>query len=152
MKLAEALSLRAELKSKINALGLRIRESAKIQEGDEPVEDVDELRKELDDSLNQIEDLIYRINMTNVHAATIDGESLTRLIAHRDVLSKRVAIMGNIVNQIGSNDTRFGKNEIRFIRTVDVRELHKEVDKYSKQLRELDLKIQELNWTVELVE
>lgn len=60
--------------------------------------------------------------------------------------------MGNIVNQIASNDTRFGKNEIRFIRTVDVRELHKEVDKYSKQLRELDLKIQELNWTVELVE
>lgn len=67
-------------------------------------------------------------------------------------LSKRVAIMGNIVNQIASNDTRFGKNEIRFIRTVDVKELHKEVDKYSKQLRELDLKIQELNWTVELVE
>ena len=32
MKLAEALSLRAELKNKINALGLRIRESAKIQE------------------------------------------------------------------------------------------------------------------------
>ena len=144
MKLAEALSLRAELKSKINALGLRIRESAKIQEGDEPVEDVDELRKELDDCLNQIEDLIYRINMTNVHA-TIDGESLTRLIARRDVLSKRVAIMGNIVNQIASNDTRF-------VRTVDVKELHKEVDKYSKQLRELDLKIQELNWTVELVE
>lgn len=89
--------------------------------------------------------------MTNVQA-TIDGESLTRLIARRDVLSKRVAIMGNIVNQIGSNDIRFGKNEIRSIRTVDVRELHKEVDKYSKQLRELDLKIQELNWTVELVE
>ena len=56
MKLAEALSLRAELKNKINALGLRIRESAKIQEGDEPVEDVDELRKELDDCLDQIED------------------------------------------------------------------------------------------------
>lgn len=93
MKLAEALSLRAELKSKINALGLRIRESAKIQEGDEPVEDVDELRKELDDCLNQIEDLIYRINMTNVHA-TIDGESLTRLIARRDVLSKRVPSWG----------------------------------------------------------
>ena len=116
-----------------------------------PAEKLERLRKELDDSLNQIEDLIYRINMTNVHA-TIDGESLTRLIARRDVLSKRVAIMGNIVNQIASNDTRFGKNEIRFVRTVDVRELHKEVDKYSKQLRELDLKIQELNWTVEMVE
>ena len=78
--------------------------------------------------------------------------SLTRLIARRDVLSKRVAIMWNLVNQIGSNDIRFGKNEIRTIRTVDIRELHKELDKYSKQLRELDLKIQELNWTVELVE
>lgn len=151
MKLAEALSLRAELKSRIDALGPRIRESAKIQEGDEPIDNVDELFKELDDSLNQFEDLIYRINMTNVQA-TIDGESLTRLIARRDVLSKRVAILRFIINEVASNDPRFGKNEIRYVRTVDVKELHKEMDRYSKQLRELDLKIQELNWTVELVE
>ncbi|MCI6160899.1 MAG: DIP1984 family protein [Prevotellaceae bacterium] len=151
MKLAEALSLRAELKSKINLLKDRIKESAKIQEGDEPVDDVGELHKELDDCLNQFENLIYRINMTNVQAA-VDGESLTRLIARRDVLSKRVSIMSDVVNDVASNDTRYGKNEIRYVRTVDVKELHKEVDKYSRQLRELDLKIQGLNWTVELVE
>lgn len=151
MKLAEALSLRAELKNKINSLKGRIKESAKIQEGDEPVDDVDELRKELDDCLNQFEDLIYRINITNVQA-TVDGESLTRLIARRDVLSKRVAIMENIVDDVASNDARYGKNEIRYVRTVDVKELHKDVDRYSKQLRELDLKIQGLNWTTDLVE
>jgi hypothetical protein len=151
MKLAEALSLRAELKNKINSLKDRIKESAKIQEGDEPVDDVDELRKELDDCLNQFEDLIYRINITNVQA-TVDGESLTRLIARRDVLSKRVAIMENIVDDVASNDARYGKNEIRYVRTVDVKELHKDVDRYSKQLRELDLKIQGLNWTTDLVE
>lgn len=151
MKLAEALSLRAELKNKINSLKDRIKESAKIQEGDEPVDDVDELRKELDDCLNQFEDLIYHINITNVQA-TVDGESLTRLIARRDVLSKRVAIMENIVDDVASNDARYGKNEIRYVLTVDVKELHKDVDRYSKQLRELDLKIQGLNWTTDLVE
>lgn len=60
--------------------------------------------------------------------------------------------MENIVDDVASNDTRYGKSEIRYVRTVDVKELHKDVDRYSKQLRELDLKIQGLNWTTDLVE
>ena len=75
MKLAEALSLRAELKNKINALGPRIRESAKIQEGDEPVEDVDELRKELDEvmTVEQVAEYLG-IKPKTVHNKVCNGE------------------------------------------------------------------------------
>lgn len=66
MKLAEALSIRADLQKRVAQLKERIKESAKVQEGDEPCDNVEELYKELDEALVQLEDLIYRINITNV--------------------------------------------------------------------------------------
>ena len=60
MKLAEALSIRADLQKRVAQLKERIKESAKVQEGDEPCDNVEELYKELDDVLVQLEDLIYR--------------------------------------------------------------------------------------------
>ncbi len=151
MKLAEALSLRADLQKKVTLLKERIKDSAKVQEGDEPCDDVEELRKQLDQVLTQLEGLIYRINLTNVQTMQ-DGVSLTRLIAKRDVLSMRVKALQEIVRHASTNDTRFGRNELKCVRTVDVNELRKEADTYAKQYRELDLKIQSLNWKVDLVD
>lgn len=83
------MSIRADLQKKVAQLKERIKESAKVQEGDEPCDNLEELYKELDEAVVQLEDLIYRINITNVQIVQ-DGESLTRLIANRDVLSMRV--------------------------------------------------------------
>ena len=151
MKLAEALSIRAELQKRVAQLKERIKESAKVQEGDEPCDNVEELYKELDDVLVQLEDLVYRINITNVQIVQ-DGDSLTRLIAKRDVLSMRVKALKEVVNYVAANDTRFGRNELKYVRTIDIKALRKEADTYAKQYRELDLKIQSLNWTVDLVD
>lgn len=54
MKLAEALSIRADLQKKVAQLKERIKESAKVQEGDEPCDNVEELYKELDEALVQL--------------------------------------------------------------------------------------------------
>lgn len=147
MKLAEALSIRADLQKKVAQLKERIKESAKVQEGDEPCDNVEEL----DDVLVQLEDLVYRINITNVQIVQ-DGDSLTRLIAKRDVLSMRVKALKEVVNYVAANDTRFGRNELKYVRTIDIKALRKEADTYAKQYRELDLIIQSLNWTVDLVD
>ena len=151
MKLAEALSIRADLQKKVAQLKERIKESAKVQEGDEPCDNVEELCKELDETLVQLENMIYRINMTNVQTLH-DGVSLSRLIAKRNVLSMRVNALQEVVRHVSANDTRFGRNELKYVRTIDVNALRKEADTYAKQYRELDLKIQSLNWTVDLVE
>ena len=45
MKLAEALSIRADLQKKVAQLKERIKESAKVQEGDEPCDNVEEMRQ-----------------------------------------------------------------------------------------------------------
>ena len=151
MKLAEALSIRADLQKRVAQLKERIKESAKVQEGDEPCDNVEELYKELDEALVQLEDLVYRINITNVQIVQ-GGDSLTRLIAKRDVLSMRVKALKEVVNYVAVNDTRYGRNELKYVRTIDIKALRKEADTYAKLYRELDLKIQSLNWTVDLVD
>jgi molybdopterin converting factor small subunit len=97
------LSIRTDLQEKVAQLKERIKESAKVQEGDEPCDNVEELYKELDEALVQLEDLIYRINITNVQIVQ-DGDSLTRLIANRDVLSIRVKALKEVVNYVAAND------------------------------------------------
>lgn len=150
MKLAEALSIRADLQKKISQLKIRLKDSAKVQEGDTPVENVADLEKELDECLTQLEELIYRINMTNVQTLH-NGETLTRLIARKDVLSMRVSLLRDVLKYATEKEDRYSRNEIRYVRTVDVNTLRKTIDGYSSQLRKLDLEIQSLNWTVELL-
>ena len=57
------MSIRADLQKKVAQLKERIKESAKVQEGDEPCDNVEELYKELDEALVQLEDLIYCVKI-----------------------------------------------------------------------------------------
>lgn len=148
MKLAEALSIRADLQRKVSQLKGRLKDSAKVQEGDKPAENTDDLFKELDSCLVKMEDLIYRINFTNIRTVH-NGETLTQMIARKDVLNLRLSVMRDVMKNTLETD-RYGRNEIKYVRTVDVTELHKRIDTYAKQLRELDLKLQKLNWTTDL--
>ena len=80
-----------------------------------------------------------------------NGENLTKMLTKRDSLSARVSLMREILKHVTETETRFGRNEVRYIRTIDVTELRKETDTYCKQLRELDNLIQRINWTVDLL-
>ena len=151
MKLAEALIIRADIQKRISQLNGRLKDSAKVQEGDVPAEDVDELTNELNALLIQLEDIIYRINVTNMQTMH-EGESLTRMMARKDVLITRINVMRDLINHVTESETRYGRNEIKFVRTIDVAALRRSTDDYSKQLRNLDTMIQGLNWTVDLVE
>lgn len=53
MKLAEALVLRADLQKRIAQLRERLRQSALVQEGEQPPENPEQLLIELDQVLNQ---------------------------------------------------------------------------------------------------
>ena len=144
MKLAEALSNSAYLQRRISQLKGRLKDSAKVQEGDTPAEDVETLFLELDSCLEKQEKLVYQINYTNMQIMH-NGENLTRMLAKRDSLSARVSLMREVLKHVTETETRYGRNEIRYIRTVDVANLRKDTDSYCKQLRELDNLIQSIN-------
>ena len=77
--------------------------------------------------------------------------TITDLIARRDCLKERIRIMRDFLNTSSEKVSRYSKAEIKILSTVSVTELQKQVDGYSRQLRETDELIQELNWTTELI-
>ncbi len=151
MKLAEALSLRAEMKTKINNIHGRLLQNAKVQEGEKPAENPYTLIEELDSVSEEMEKLIKNINYTNCMTAE-NGVSLTDMIAERDVLKKKISIMKNFLSNAGTLVDRYSNKEIKIKSTVDVAELQKKVDAISKKFRELDMNIQRINWTADLIE
>lgn len=152
MKLAEALSLRKDLETKISKLRERLANNVRIQEGEEPAEDPEELLTELDTSLVQLEKLIYNINVTNIQLVTKDGRQMTKMLAERDVLSKRIKVLQDTLDRAMSSNDRYSRSELRYITTIDIKALHQQLDKYSQKYRQLDMQIQQLNFMYDLVE
>lgn len=150
MKLATALSERADLQKRISDLGVRLNNNAKVQEGEKPAEEPEVLLKELNECLLRLEELMARINKTN-NMTRAGDQTITDLIAKRDCLKTRVKIMRDFLNASSDMVNRYSKTEIKICSTVSVAELQKKVDAWSKQLRETDEKIQELNWLTELI-
>jgi len=151
MKLAEALSIRKDLQTRIEQLKVRLNNNLKVQEGDEPVEDPESILKEMDKAFSQLQTLIYRINQTNLSVGA-DGKSLTQLIAERDVLSQRTKILREAFNAASSTSDRYSRTEIKTVATLDAKKLGKEADQLSEKLRKLDMQIQAINFSVDLKE
>jgi uncharacterized coiled-coil DUF342 family protein len=152
MKLAEALSRRADLQKRISQLRERLKESSKVQEGDEPTENCDNLLVELDENLAQLKILIDRINYTNMRTTDANGSTIAELISRKDVATIKVSTLRDIVEHAATTSDRYSRNEIKYVKTIDVAALRQKTDELSQELRELDMKIQSLNWTVEVID
>ena len=151
MKLAEALKERAELKKKIYQLSERLKDNAKVQEGELPAEDPKFLLEELDSAYDRLEYLIIAINHTN--AIIQDGQdTLAKLLARHDCLKKKIAILREFLSSASELTFRMAKNEIKIKSSINVSEMTKKVDHLSEELRLLDLRIQQQNWIHDLIE
>ena len=149
MKLAEALNIRADLKKKILQLKERLLRNSKVQEGEEPSENPENLLLELNSNLSELEILIKKINRTN--CKTFYGDkTITDLIAERDVLALNLSVKREFLKEASEKIDRYSNTEVKILSTVNISEKQKEIDKLSKILRETDMKIQELNWITEL--
>ena len=152
MKLGEALTLRSQLQARIQQLRERLKESALVQEGDKPPEDAAKLLAEFEDLATQVEKLIVQINHTNLATVLRDGRTLTDALAHRDVLALRLSVIRGVADVAGERQQRYGRAEIRTLATVDVGDLRRRSDDLARERRELDVAIQETNWTTDLIE
>jgi uncharacterized coiled-coil DUF342 family protein len=150
MKLAEMLNERKAVKDEIKKIRQRLELSVKIQEGDrEPAEPPEELKQALIQLYEKLEKLISKINRTNVDVL-IEGKSLMEMIAERDRDIAVAAALNGLAEDATPRETRFSRSEIRFLPAVNIKELRKEADAYSKKAREIDNKIQGVNWTTEV--
>ena len=151
MKLAEALILRADCQKRFAQLQSRLVGNAKIQEGDQPAENPNELIKELEGVATELVDLIKRINKTNSATVLATGKTVSDVLAERDVLAMRRAAYSNLALNAAVAQGRLTRSEIKYVSTIKVAEIQKHADELAKEYRELDARIQELNWQTELI-
>ncbi len=149
MKLAEGLVIRADHQKRLEQLKSRLNRNAKVQDGAHPAEDPALLLKEFEVVAVELGSLIFRINMTN-SSATVAGRLMTSALAQRDILKQRQAMYRNLAEAATITQAISTKSEVRFKSTVVMAEIQKMADVASKQLRELDARIQEANWLIEV--
>jgi len=151
MKLAQALILRSDTQKRIEQLKVRLLSNAKTQENESPSEDPKLLLKELDKLTSELFRLICSINLTN-SSTKFDGMSLTEMIAKKDALVLKANVLREFATSASQKVDLYSNSEIKILSTVDVAALQKQVDALSKEIRELEMKLQEANWAVDLVE
>jgi hypothetical protein len=154
MKLAEALTARADLQRRIEQLRVRITANARYQEGEEPAEDAAALLVEADADLARLRDLIRRINATNSRLDLGADGTMTDALAARDVLRLRHSLLADAAAAASGASTVFRqmRSELRQLAALPVADLRAQGDAAAKELRELDNRIQQANWTHELEE
>ncbi|WP_239154922.1 DIP1984 family protein [Amycolatopsis sp. FDAARGOS 1241] len=153
MKLAEALALRADATKRIEQLRTRIVASARYQEGEEPAENAADLLTEAGTTLDELEDLIRRINRTNAQTPLGDG-SVTDALARRDALRLRHSVLtaaADAASGRGHGIARQLRSELRQLAALPVAELRDRADRVALDLRTLDVDIQRTNWEADLL-
>jgi hypothetical protein len=155
MKVAEALALRADATRRVEQLRTRIVANARYQEGEEPSEDARVLLTEVGEVLDELEGLIRRINRTNSASTTADGATVTDALARRDVLRSRHSVLSDAAdaaagrNQYGGRQLR---SELKMITALPVAGLRANADQVARELRDLDIRIQQANWEIDLLD
>ncbi len=152
MKVGEALTLRSQLQTRFQLLRERLKASAMVQDGESPPEDPAVLLSELEGVAAELETLIARINKTNLATTLADGRTVTDALARRDHLGLLQSALHQVAETASAAQARYGRAELRIVRTVDVGALRARADGLAKERRELDASIQEANWRTELVE
>lgn len=151
MKLAEALILRADLQKRIEQIKNRLYNNVLTQEGELPSEDPDVLLKEYMSLQKDLTSIIKAINRTNNRTLFNDKIYLSEALVERDAILAKRSILSTAADRASEKQDRYSKTEIKNVSTIDVKKFQKEADKFSKEFRELDTKIQALNWTIDLI-
>lgn len=150
MKLAEALLLRADVQKKLASLQTRAQKYTVVQEGERPAEDPNEMLRQIAAIADELRRLVFAINAANLQHTIAGGETITAALARRDSLTLHHRALVGVVESCVKPVERYGAKEIRWVTTVDVPTLQRQVDDMAKQIRELNAAIQEAGWRVEL--
>jgi hypothetical protein len=155
VNLHEALAERAANVRQFEQLKHRVIAAVRHQEGEDPAETGDELLRQTKDLLDRQARLIAAINHTNAATLLDDRSStITAALAERD----RLRALHKLITETeaaaaGSGRHGWGRamrSEIRDVTEMDVAGLRRQLDDLSRQIRELDAKIQATHPVTEL--
>jgi hypothetical protein len=148
MKLAEGLLLRADIQKKIERLQQRIQNNLIVVDGKSPQEDPNKLLAQLRNSIQEFEAIVIKINKTN-NKTLVDGQmQLMEALAKRDSLKLLVEKLRVIQQSATINRAHYNNYTDT---AIDFGKLQAEIDQMGRAFREIDSKIQEVNWLTEII-
>lgn len=150
MKLAEALLIRSDQKKKLASLRERIGKNARVQEGESPQEQINELIAESFSVLKEQQNLVRQVERANAHNKLADGRVLADALAERETLVQQHALLISAIAATQKEGDRYSQREIKWIAQIKVSSVQKQADDISAKIRDLNVRIQEANWRVEL--
>lgn len=150
MKLAEALLVRADQKKKLASLRERIGKNARVQEGEEPAEKINELIAEAFAVLKQQQMLVQSIERANIQAKLADGRVLAEALAERENMVQQHALLIAAIAATSLDSDRYSQREIKWVAQIKVSSVQKQADDISARIRHLNVLIQETNWGTEI--
>lgn len=149
MKLAEALSNRSGIQSDLAWIKDQFSKISRVPEGSKPSEDPEEMLSRMESRATEFEKLVAAINRANLSITDEHGRSMTELLARRDALRARQSILTEAYQQATQKEDVYGRQELRYVPTMDIVALRKRVESVNTRLRELNILIQRLNWESE---
>lgn len=156
MKLAEAILERVEISKRVNDLLQLLRDNAVVQDGDKPLESPTQLLTDLVTCYGRLEEFNRRINLTNnstPFGPAEDGKPLKicDALALREILDKEIRELSSVAGAFKVNTSRYSNTEIKSVVTMDPKVIRTMVDTLKNKRKDIDRKIQEINWKVELL-
>ena len=150
MKLAEALLIRSDQKKALASLRERITRNVIVQDGESPSEDVEELLKQASGVMQEHIKIAQLINAANQTRKLADGRLLAIVLADRDALVHQHSLVTAAIQATNKDVTRYGLKEIKWVPQIDVAAMQKRSDDLSKNIREINVAIQAINWQLDI--
>ena len=146
IKLAEALLLRADIKKKLASIRERLVLNARVQDGDQPHEDPEELLREAAGVLAEQEQLVIRIDRANASTQLADGRSLSEALCQRESLTTQHSLLSAVLERTKQETDRYSSSEIKWRTTFEVKTYQKRLEDLARKIRVLNGLIQQANW------
>lgn len=152
MKLAEALSQRSAIQQDLVWIKEQFAKISRVPEGSKPSENPEDMLLRMETRTAEFERLLAQINRTNLSVTDAAGHTMTELLAERDALRARQNILSEAYQQATQKEDVYGRQELRYVPTMDVPALRARLEKVNIQLRKTNILIQKLNWEADLLE
>ena len=150
MKLAEALSLRSSIQKDLVWIKEQFSKISRTPEGSQRVEDPEDMLLRMENRVTEFEKLVKCINLTNLAVKGECGRTMTELLAERDALRARQHILSEAYQQATQKEDVYGRQELRYVPTMDVQAVRTRLETVNHRLRETNILIQKLNWEEDL--
>jgi len=152
MLLAEALLRKAVLKKELEALEQRMSESARVPHDEEPVDDYLILLDNYNEKEYELREMSLKILSTNNKTVFTEGETISQAIIRRDSLKRVVSMYNKLLSAAtGGGRGLFSSRDIKYKRIVNMDKVRADMNIKAMQYRDLDVKLQQLNWNTELL-